>query len=57
MTVKLSSAHHGTLAKLYNIERDTIKVTLTNADSNISPGQACVFYQGTQMLGGGWIQK
>ncbi len=57
LIVKLSSAHHGTLAKLYNIERDTIKVTLTNADSDISPGQACVFYQDTQMLGGGWIQK
>lgn len=33
-------------------------VTLDNADDHgaIAPGQACVFYQGERVLGGGWIQ-
>lgn len=57
LMVKLGSAHHGRLAKLSNIEEDTIKVTLPTTTPDITPGQACVFYQGTQMLGGGWIQK
>lgn len=33
----------------------TAKVTLESPDYSISPGQACVFYQGTRLLGGGWI--
>jgi tRNA-specific 2-thiouridylase len=33
-------------------------VTLDSADDHgaIAPGQACVFYQGERVLGGGWIQ-
>jgi tRNA-specific 2-thiouridylase len=31
------------------------KVTLKNPERAITPGQACVFYSGTQLLGGGWI--
>ena len=23
----------------------------------VAPGQACVFYQGTRVLGGGWIER
>ncbi|KAF8818866.1 tRNA 2-thiouridine(34) synthase MnmA [Rickettsia endosymbiont of Cardiosporidium cionae] len=36
---------------------DEIKVTLYNKAKAITPGQACVIYQGTEILGGGWITK
>ena len=31
------------------------QVHLENPDYAIAPGQACVFYQGSRLLGGGWI--
>lgn len=31
------------------------KVVLDEAQAGIAPGQACVFYQGERLLGGGWI--
>ena len=33
------------------------EVTLHSAYAGIAPGQACVFYQGDRMLGGGWIER
>ncbi len=34
-----------------------IKVRLNTPEYGISPGQACVMYQGTRLLGGGWILR
>ena len=31
------------------------KVELAQAEEAIAPGQACVFYDGPRVLGGGWI--
>ncbi|ETZ07428.1 tRNA-specific 2-thiouridylase MnmA [Holospora obtusa F1] len=31
------------------------KVFLNQLEYGVAPGQACVFYEGTRMLGGGWI--
>lgn len=36
-------------------ENDMYKVTLINPARSITPGQACVFYDGDRMLGGGTI--
>lgn len=33
------------------------KVTLLEPEFGASPGQACVFYSGSRMLGGGWIAR
>ena len=33
------------------------EVNLLETESGVSPGQACVFYSGTRVLGGGWITK
>ncbi|PHS78545.1 MAG: tRNA 2-thiouridine(34) synthase MnmA [Rhodospirillaceae bacterium] len=33
------------------------KVELEEAYAGIAPGQACVFYDGERVLGGGWIEK
>ena len=33
------------------------EVELKEPEEGVAPGQACVFYQGMQVLGGGWIAK
>ena len=32
-------------------------VTLADTAQGVAPGQACVFYDGNRVLGGGWIQR
>jgi tRNA-specific 2-thiouridylase len=36
---------------------DGAEVELLEAEEAVAPGQACVFYQGMRVLGGGWIAK
>jgi len=31
------------------------EVELADPEEAVAPGQACVFYRGTRVLGGGWI--
>lgn len=38
-------------------EGDQLIVTLDKSHFGIAPGQACVFYDGPRVLGGGWITK
>jgi tRNA-specific 2-thiouridylase len=33
------------------------EVTLAAAEEGVAPGQACVFYDGSRVLGGGWISR
>ncbi|AWD33327.1 tRNA-specific 2-thiouridylase MnmA [Candidatus Fokinia solitaria] len=58
-TVKLRSAHKGTEASIRFNEKDysTGIVTLFSSYDGVTPGQACVMYDGDRMLGGGWIVK
>jgi tRNA-specific 2-thiouridylase len=53
--VKLRSAHKPIDAEICVIENDMVKVTLAQSYSGITPGQACVMYDGSRVLGGGWI--
>lgn len=55
--VKIRSTHQPIPAKLNIHNKDTIKVTLQLHEQAITPGQACVIYQGDRVLGGGWITK
>jgi tRNA-uridine 2-sulfurtransferase len=32
-------------------------VELLSPEDGVAPGQACVFYQGSRVLGGGWIAR
>lgn len=54
--IKVRSTHVGVHAF---ITRDTnskeCSVSVLTAQKSISPGQACVVYDGTRVLGGGWI--
>jgi tRNA-specific 2-thiouridylase len=54
--VKIRSSGRAVPATLYlDSGLKTARVHLENPDYAIAPGQACVFYQGTRLLGGGWI--
>jgi tRNA-specific 2-thiouridylase len=33
-----------------------VRVEFSQAQSAVTPGQAVVFYDGTRVLGGGWIE-
>jgi tRNA-specific 2-thiouridylase len=33
------------------------RIEFAEPQVGVAPGQACVFYQGTRVLGGGWIER
>lgn len=58
LTVRLRSSASLNAARLIlNHQEKRALVVLDIPEAGISPGQACVFYSGTQILGGGWIKK
>lgn len=57
VTVKLRSAHDGAKATAYGQADGVAEIVLHEPQDAISPGQACVMYDGDRMLGGGWISR
>lgn len=57
VTVKLRSSQQPAPALIAQDENNLIRVTLLESQYGISPGQACVIYEGERCLGGGWIAK
>ncbi len=55
ITVKLRSMTRAVDATLYMNNDGTTSLELAEAQYGISPGQAAVCYDGTRVLGGGWI--
>lgn len=55
--VKLRSAHSGGIAKITVGEDGIGYAELFGGYPGITPGQACVMYDGSRLLGGGWIMK
>lgn len=55
--VKIRSTHRGVNARLKPQQNGDIKVELLATERAITPGQACVIYKDTRVLGGGWITK
>ncbi len=55
LAVKIRSTQAAQPATLYNKDGAAI-VELHDGEDGVSPGQACVFYDGTRLLGGGWIK-
>ena len=53
--VKLRSMHPGAKASIERLENNRARITLAEPQSAVSPGQACVIYNGDKLLGGGWI--
>jgi tRNA-specific 2-thiouridylase len=40
-----------------SVSGDAADVTFDEAQFGVAPGQACVVYQGSRVLGGGWIRR
>jgi tRNA-specific 2-thiouridylase len=55
--VKIRSSQTPLPATLTLLDNQTAHVQLSNPEFGVSGGQACVFYQGSRVLGGGWIQS
>jgi tRNA-specific 2-thiouridylase len=53
--VKLRSAQPPISARVTPDAQGRASVELLTPHAGVAPGQACVFYRGTQVLGGGWI--
>jgi tRNA-specific 2-thiouridylase len=56
VTVKIRSSQKGGAASLTLSPQGKAQVTLNAPEYGIASGQACVFYDGTRVLGGGWIE-
>ena len=55
ITVRLRSTQQGVSATATLLENGKARINLAQPEPAISPGQACVIYDGTRVLGGGWI--
>lgn len=55
--VKLRSTHEGAVATVKPINDNEAEVFLPVAQRAITPGQACVMYEGNRVLGGGWVVR
>ena len=53
--VRIRSAHSGEEAALDPIEDGRVRVSFAKPVRAVAPGQAAVFYDGEEILGGGWI--
>ncbi len=47
----------GTSAVIKQVEEDKMEVLFSEGVSAIAPGQAAVFYEGADVIGGGWISQ
>jgi tRNA-specific 2-thiouridylase len=57
ITVKLRSAQPPVSGTLVFHENGEAEIRLDDPAEAVAPGQACVFYRGTRVLGGGWIRR
>jgi len=57
VTVKIRSTQQGVSAILHPLGDNMAKVRLLAKTRAVTPGQACVIYDGTRVLGGGWIVR
>ena len=57
VNAKIRSRHKEAPATIAPAENGSVEVMFDSPQPAISPGQACVFYQAEQVVGGGWISK
>ncbi|MBV9330893.1 MAG: tRNA 2-thiouridine(34) synthase MnmA [Alphaproteobacteria bacterium] len=55
--VKVRSTRAPVAARVVPLPDDRAEVALDSAEEGVAPGQACVFYRGTRVLGGGFIAR
>jgi tRNA-specific 2-thiouridylase len=54
-TVKVRSMRPPVAARVTPLDGGGARVELLAPEDAVAPGQACVFYDGSRVLGGGWI--
>ncbi len=57
VTARVRSTRPPAPATVRPLGPDRAEVTLDEAEEGVAPGQACVFYDGERVLGGGWIGR
>ncbi len=57
LIVKIRSTHSGTYAKISSLDSNKMQISLLSSEKSITPGQACVIYDSSRVLGGGWIER
>lgn len=57
LAVKLRNTQAPLKATVFGAPGGTAKVVLAEAEAAVTPGQACVFYSGSRVFGGGWIAR
>ena len=57
VTVKIRSAAAAVPAIVRGAGGGGAEVRFDEPQAGVAPGQACVFYDGTRVLGGGWIER
>ncbi|MBK18139.1 MAG: tRNA 2-thiouridine(34) synthase MnmA [Rhodospirillaceae bacterium] len=55
--IKVRSMRPPVAASVRKTDDGGVCVELAAAEHGVAPGQACVFYDGDRVLGGGWIQR
>lgn len=55
--VQIRYRHKGGPALISPLGKDRVRVDFRVPQKSITPGQAAVFYQGDEVLGGGWIER
>jgi tRNA-uridine 2-sulfurtransferase len=55
-TVKIRSRHPGVASRIRPLGEGRVEIDFAEAQRGVTPGQAAVFYQGTRVLGGCWIE-
>ena len=55
--VKVRSTREPVAARVFVKDGGCAEVELPDGESAVAPGQGCVFYDGTHVLGGGWIRS
>ena len=55
VSLKIRSTRPSVKGQVRFTPEGTAHVSLLEPEFGVAPGQACVFYQGTRLLGGGWI--
>lgn len=54
--VKIRSRHPGVAARIRPLDGGNVEIDFAEPQRGVTPGQAAVFYRGTRVLGGCWIQ-
>lgn len=55
-TVKIRSRHPGVPSLIRSLGEGRVEIDFAEPQRGVTPGQAAVFYQGTKVLGGCWIE-